>query len=65
MILDDFAIRQVFNRMKDESGSPVYWREVRGDGEGYLIVFADDSVHHTYRNPENIVGWTEWEYEVL
>ncbi len=65
--LSEFAVRQVFNRAKDDDDSLVYWTEV---DEGYLIVwpesFDKDGTnihHHTYRHPVDLIGFEPWPYD--
>jgi hypothetical protein len=55
--LDNYAMRQTFYRIP-ESGEydEVFWREVKGDGEGYLLVWPTGQSHHTYRHPEQTFG---------
>lgn len=61
--LTEFPLRHTFYRVKDEGGNPVYWREVKGGGEGYIIVWPSGTHDHTYHNPESMDFWTDWPWD--
>jgi hypothetical protein len=61
MELSDFVIERVFHHIPakyDENDElvydEVYWREVKGGDEGYIIVWSNGVHDHTYSYPPNI-----------
>lgn len=61
--LNDFAIRQVFHRVKDDEGNPIYYRSVAGGDRGYLLVWPDGQTHHTYKHPVDYSGFEYWRWD--
>lgn len=65
MEIDEFVLRHVFHRIPagtDSSGRPfdeLYWREVKGGGEGYILLWPPGKRHHTYHHPEKVFGPSE------
>lgn len=61
MELSDFVMEQVFHHIPakyDDLGElvfdEVWWREVKDDGEGYILVWGNGIHDHTYHYPPNI-----------
>lgn len=53
MVLDMYHVRLMFNKLDTRDGV-VYWREVVGEEDGYLMVYANGSYLHTDRHPETV-----------
>jgi hypothetical protein len=58
--MNEFVLDRVFHRIDydiDGETVTVYWREVKDEGEGYMLYWpADDECHHTYHHPERTFG---------
>lgn len=67
LTLHEFAVRNLFYRVKDDAGNPIYWRTVAvtdgGGGEGYLMVWPDGDHHHTYKHPVTYSGFEPWPWD--
>lgn len=60
LTLNDFAVRQIFNRADDGGGNPVYWVESES---GYILAWPNGESHHTNKHPINYSGLKEWPWE--
>lgn len=60
MELDEFVLRNVFYRIPEgPTHDEILWREVKGGGEGYIVVYPNGEHNHTYHHPENTFGPSE------
>lgn len=66
MEIGEYVLRHTFYRIPEEPGpdgySEVFWREVKGGGEGYVLVWSNGDFHHTYHHPENTFGNSDPEW---
>lgn len=64
VVIDEFVLRHIFHRIPESPQvSEVFWREVKGGEEGYILVWRDGERHHTYHHPENTFGPSDPSWE--
>lgn len=55
LFADEFLAGSLLHHAEaTDSRDEFWWREVVGGGEGYILIWADGTYHHTYTNPENM-----------
>lgn len=61
MVINDYVRDSVFSYcpavISKDGGvfaDEYWWAPVAGGGEGYIILWADGTHHHTYRSPEGM-----------
>lgn len=53
-VVDQFVLDNVFNKLVQSNGDTIYWRSVRGDCNGYIVLFQDGEHFHTYDFPPDV-----------